>query len=65
MQGKITISTQNNQDNKIRWIRDVEDEFIVTAIYPETADLTNQKIAVNSSLVTYDNKELKGNTDSD
>ena len=65
LQGKITISTQNNQDNKIRWIRDVEDEFIVTAIYPETADLTNQKITTNSSLVTYDNKETKGNTDSE
>ena len=32
-QGKITISTDNNQNDKIRWRKDVEDEFIVTIKY--------------------------------
>lgn len=62
-EGKITITTQNNQNNIIKWQKDVEDEYIVTVEYPETELLTNSKITVNDTIVTYDDKELTQNTE--
>ena len=62
-QGKITISTNNNQNDKIRWKKDGEDEYIVTVKYSELAEVTNEKIISNSEITTYDDKNLKQNTE--
>lgn len=62
-EGKITINTQNNQNDKIIWEKDSEDVFIVTVKYSNSVELTNEKIDINASIITYDNKELKQNTE--
>lgn len=58
-QGQITISTENNQNDKIIWKKDVEDEFVVTVKYEESTELTDEKMTVNASVITYDDKEYK------
>ncbi len=62
-QGKITINTQNNQNDIIRWQKDVEDEFVVTVKYAESAELTNEKMNISTLITTYDDKELKQDTE--
>ena len=63
-EGKITINVKNGQNNKIEWLKDAKDDFVVTVKYPETAELVNSKITTNSTLITYDNKELKQSVES-
>ena len=58
-EGKITINVKNGQNDKIQWVKDAKDEFVVTAKYPETVELANSKITTNLTHVIYDNKELK------
>ena len=62
--GKITINVKNGINNKIQWSKNVKDEFVVTIKYAETAEITNSKITSNSTLTTYDNKELKQSAES-
>ena len=56
--GKLSINVQNGQDNKISWQKDVDDAYIVTAKYPETAEIADTKVTINSTLTTYDDKVL-------
>ena len=56
--GKLTINVQNGENNQIVWQKNVNDVFVVTAKYPETAEVTNSKITTNSVIKTYDDKEL-------
>ena len=56
---ELTINASNNIDNKIIWKRGVQDEYIVTLIYPEGAEITNQTINVASTITTYDEKTLE------
>ena len=56
--GKLNIKVQNGQDGKIVWQKNVDDEFVVNIKYPETAETTNSKITVNSSIATYNDKIL-------
>lgn len=58
-EGKTTINVKNGQNDKIQWVKDAKDEFVVTAKYPETVELANSKITTNLTHVIYDNKELK------
>ena len=58
-EGKITINVKNGQNDKIEWLKDAKDEFVVTAKYPETEELVNSKITTNLTQIVYDNKELK------
>ena len=57
--GKLSINIQNGQDDKIAWQKNAEDVLVVTAKYPETAELTNSSITTNYTITTYDGKELK------
>ena len=63
--GKLTINVQNGQDNKISWQKDVSDVYVVTIKYPETAEIVNSKIITNSTLTTYDEKELTQSAETD
>lgn len=56
--GKLTINVQNGTDNKISWLKNANDVFVVTAKYPETAEIANSKITTNATVTTYDNKVL-------
>ena len=62
-EGKITINVKNGQNDKIEWLKDAKDEFVVTAKYPETEELVNSKITTNLTQIVYDNKELKQSTE--
>ena len=62
-EGKITIDVQNNQNNKIRWQKDAIDTFIITVKYAETSEIINKKMISNSTVTTYDDKELKQNAE--
>lgn len=61
--GNLSINVQNGQDNKIAWQKNVEDVYIVTAKYAETAEVTNSKVTINSKITTYDNKVLTQNAE--
>ena len=57
-EGKLTINVENGQDGKVKWAKNANDTFVVTLTYLETENVINSKIAVNSLLTTYDDKEL-------
>ena len=61
--GKLTINVQNGLDNKISWQKDVNDAFVVTIKYPETAVVTGSNVTTNSSITTYDEKTLTQTTE--
>ena len=61
--GTLTITVQNGQNNKIVWQKDVEDKFVITIKYPDTAEITNSKIISNSTITTYNDKILNKNTE--
>ena len=56
---ELTISATNNKDNKITWKKGVQDEYIVTLTYPQNAEVANQTINIESTLTTYDEKQLQ------
>ena len=56
--GILRIAVQNGQNNKIVWQKNVDDKFVVTIKYPETAEITNSKITANSSITTYNDRVL-------
>ena len=60
--GKLTINVQNGQNDQIAWQKNVSDVFVVTAKYPESIDVTGS-ITANSTITTYDNKELTQNAE--
>lgn len=61
--GQLTINVQNGQSNKILWQKNVEDIFVVTIIYPGTAEITNSRITTNSTITTYNEKVLTKNAE--
>ena len=61
--GNLSINVQNGQDNKIAWQKNADDVYIVTAKYAETAEVTNSKVAINTTITTYDNKVLTQNAE--
>ncbi|MBR0427121.1 MAG: hypothetical protein IJK18_02835 [Clostridia bacterium] len=61
--GKLNIRVQNGQNNKIEWIKNASDVFVVTAKYPETAEIINSKITTKAVVTTYNDKELTQNSE--
>lgn len=63
--GKLKIDLKNEQDDgKIKWSKDVKDTIIVTYIYPESTSFNYEKINSNVTITTYDDKELKAESQS-
>ena len=61
--GKLNIKVQNGQDGKIVWQKNVSDIFVVTAKYPETAEIANAKITTKAVVTAYNDKELIQNSE--
>lgn len=61
--GKLTITIQNGQNDRIVWQKNVEDIFVVTIKYPENAEITNSIINTNSTITAYKDKELTKSID--
>ena len=59
--GKLTINVENGQNDKIKWLKNVDDTFIVTIEYPQDAEIANSMISINSAITTYDSKTLEKN----
>ena len=61
---KLEINIQNGKDNKISWIRDSEDAFVVTMEYPEEyaqeLSITEplNRVKLTSKITMYDEKIL-------
>lgn len=55
----LTINLSN--ENNTSWSKNAQDTFIVTYEFEKTENVTNKEITVNSTINTYDNKELKAN----
>ena len=57
--GKVTLEIQNNNE-KLSWMKEVEDEIILTCIYEENAIINKTEIElIAKSQITYYGKELK------
>ena len=63
LQNPAVAVEPNEEDEKIKWIRNAQDILVVTCEYPVNVDLLNAKIDANSTIVTYDDKELKASSD--
>lgn len=59
----LTIKLENGKENDISWVKNVEDTFIVTYILPEEQDVSNEKIEINSEIITLDGKSLTGKSE--
>lgn len=57
--GKIILEIQNNEE-KISWNKNVEDEILLTCVYGENGVIDKTDLALNAkSEITYYSKELK------
>lgn len=59
--GKLTINVENGQNNKIKWLKNSYDAFVVTIQYSKNTEIANSTISINSKLTTYDSKTLEQN----
>ncbi len=62
---KLNIKIENNKDKdgNIGFEKNAKDKFVVTCVYAEDSNLTNQaSVSVAQEIVTYDNKVLKSNS---
>lgn len=57
---KLTITSKNEEnEGKISWNKNAKDTFVVTYIYPESTTFNYEKVNSNITITTYDDKELK------
>lgn len=57
--GILEINVQNDDNQNISWKKNSQDTFIVTLTLNENEEISNENIAINSNIVTYDNKILQ------
>lgn len=57
---EITMKNDPNENNEIKWVKNVNDEIVVTFIYSEDADSSKIEIESNSEIQVY-NSENKYN----
>lgn len=56
----LTINVDNNEENgTISWNKNTYDMFVVTYVYPESTDLTDNEISAKCKITTYDEKEFE------
>ncbi len=55
----LAIKLENENENNISWSKNAEDSIVVTYVLSKEANVQNKEITVNSTINTYDNKELK------
>lgn len=61
--GLVTINIKNNKENnKVSWIKNSEDNFIVTYIFDKDIKVINETININSNIELYDNKTVLKNS---
>ena len=59
--GILTITLENSGE-EISWNKNAQDILVVTYEYPEGTDLSGTEINLNSTITTYDGKELTAET---
>lgn len=58
--GSLVITVKNDaQENKVSWLKDIKDEFIVTYIYDEKVDTVSAVQTVSSEVKVYNSVETK------
>ena len=58
-ENKLTISVNNDEENgQIRWVKNVQDVFVVTYQFPEDVNVANNNIEVNGKITTYAQNEI-------
>lgn len=59
--GVISLNIENKpEDNKISWLRNRDDNFIVTYVFDKDIEINNDKMSASAEIKLYDNKtELK------
>lgn len=55
----LTINVENVDKNNISWNKNTQDTFVVTYTFDKDTNIQNSDVAINSTISTYDNKELK------
>lgn len=55
----LTINVENVDKNNISWNKNTQDTFVVTYTFDKDTNIQNSDVAINSTIFTYDNKELK------
>lgn len=61
--GILTITVENGGDNKMSWVKNSKDIFVVTAEYAKETEVTNSVFTTNAKITTYDERELNTNTE--
>ncbi len=57
--GVINLKIENKaEDNKVYWLKNKEDKFIVTYIFNEGVEINNEKTNINAEIKLYDNKTV-------
>ena len=58
--GSLVITVKNEpQENKVSWLKDIKDEFIVTYIYDEKVDTVSAVQIASSEIKVYNSVETK------
>lgn len=58
--GSLVITVKNDaQENKVSWLKDIKDEFIVTYIYDEKVDTVSAVQTASSEVKVYNSVETK------
>ena len=55
----LTINVENVDKNNISWNKNTQDTFVVTYTFDKDTNIQNSDVTINSTIFTYDNKELK------
>lgn len=55
----LTINVENVDKNNISWNKNTQDTFVVTYTFDKDTNIQNSDVTINSTISTYDNKELK------
>ena len=56
--GNVTIDIENNaEDNKISWIKEGQENLIITYIYEDDTEITTETSKVNSEISLYDEEK--------
>lgn len=54
----LNINILNDDMNNISWNKNGHDSFVVTLVLDKDEDITNTELQINSTVLTYDDKEL-------
>ena len=60
-ENKLTINVANEDINKVSWVKNVQDSFVITFELNKEDSLLNSTINVSGEVITYDNKILSLN----